>query len=306
MKLIKEINTKTETKFIFDGGNLISRTDLNYQEDTGECFEYFLSQKIVQKPIKNIEISIIYEFEIEDHRLMYDDYFMSRISDFENTNPISKMAIKYSLVQTYDTTPYGHCIYFDPNFWVTKHQDDIINYFFQSKLLEKIEAISFDSPLEYIYYQDNEYNQSYVKPEDHLEGENMIKMNITFEEIIGEEMRSKFKYSNGEEMSIIQNDDVIIQMFKNPNWKYLSHWDYDHFKDLGSEDPNSRNSYLSRSQGRLFVKKALQALNNKDAVVEYFSDVLMCLNKGGISIWFDKRQHHDKLEIEQLAEFVNN
>ena len=46
MQIKEEVNTKDETKFIFDAGNIITRNDVKFEEDAGACFDYFLDQKM--------------------------------------------------------------------------------------------------------------------------------------------------------------------------------------------------------------------------------------------------------------------
>ena len=79
MKIKEEINNEDETKFIFNAGNIITRNDVKFEEDARACFDYFLDQKIIQSPVKKLEISMVYEFEIEDHAAKYDDYFLNKI-----------------------------------------------------------------------------------------------------------------------------------------------------------------------------------------------------------------------------------
>ena len=51
MIIKEEINTKDNTKFIFDLGDIVLRNDVRYDQDVRKCFEYFLKQNILQNPI---------------------------------------------------------------------------------------------------------------------------------------------------------------------------------------------------------------------------------------------------------------
>ena len=71
INLEQETNTNKRTFFKFNCGNLKSRNDVSFLKDLDHCSKQIFEKKIIQDPILNIEIIMVYEVEIDDS--MADD-----------------------------------------------------------------------------------------------------------------------------------------------------------------------------------------------------------------------------------------
>ena len=66
MKISEKINTAEETTFTFYGGNLTTREDVSFFEDIDLMTKLLFREEIIQNPIRNLNISLVYDCELED------------------------------------------------------------------------------------------------------------------------------------------------------------------------------------------------------------------------------------------------
>lgn len=69
MKITNQINTADETLFEFHGGNLSTREDVSFFEDIDLMTKLLFKEEILQNPILNLNITLIYDCELEDPAL---------------------------------------------------------------------------------------------------------------------------------------------------------------------------------------------------------------------------------------------
>ena len=121
MKISKKINTAEETTFIFYGGNLTTREDVSFFEDIDLMTKLLFEEEIIQNPIHNLNITLIYDCELEDPALAQREdlgikEFEEEIEDemFEmleqkkscdeiaNKFKVSVESVRYNLLMKYD------------------------------------------------------------------------------------------------------------------------------------------------------------------------------------------------------------
>ena len=66
MKIIENINTVEKTSIVFHGGNLKERNDVSFFEDLDLLTKELFKIKILQNPITNINVELIYDAEMHD------------------------------------------------------------------------------------------------------------------------------------------------------------------------------------------------------------------------------------------------
>ena len=66
MKIIENINTAEQTMIVFHGGNLKERNDVSFFEDLDLLTKELFKIKILQNPITNINVELIYDCEMHD------------------------------------------------------------------------------------------------------------------------------------------------------------------------------------------------------------------------------------------------
>ena len=66
MKIIENINTAEKTSIVFHGGNLKERNDVSFFEDLDLLTKELFKIKILQNPIINFDVKLIYECEVTD------------------------------------------------------------------------------------------------------------------------------------------------------------------------------------------------------------------------------------------------
>tara|TARA_B110000483_G_scaffold29558_1_gene35881 strand:+ start:633 stop:1418 length:786 start_codon:yes stop_codon:yes gene_type:complete len=66
MKIIENINTAEQTMIVFHGGNLKERNDVSFFEDLDLLTKELFKIKILQNPITNINVELIYDAEMHD------------------------------------------------------------------------------------------------------------------------------------------------------------------------------------------------------------------------------------------------
>jgi len=66
MKIIENINTAEQTMIVFHGGNLKERNDVSFFEDLDLLTKELFNIKILQNPIINFDVKLIYECEVTD------------------------------------------------------------------------------------------------------------------------------------------------------------------------------------------------------------------------------------------------
>jgi len=66
MKIIENINTAEKTSIVFHGGNLKERNDVSFFEDLDLLTKELFKIKILQNPITNINVELIYDAEMHD------------------------------------------------------------------------------------------------------------------------------------------------------------------------------------------------------------------------------------------------
>jgi hypothetical protein len=294
MKIKEEVNTKDETKFIFDAGNIIVRNDVKFEEDAGVCFDYFLDQKIIQNPIKKIEISMIYQFEIEDRKAQYDDYFLNKIEedglDDEFLTPKSLLALKYSLIESHFSkgniiTKPGWQLSFGLNHWLSDHHR-IISHFFKDNKLQEFSSISFMPESEIIYYLDTDFSRRYINPEWR-------------EQYVTQNDNSDIRLGDFYELEYADPMEVFQKEFNNPNW-YC-------FPFIGNDfDYNSLYAHAGDVIGYNSIADALHLINNDKVKIMNLSEHHFCLQKGDKLIYTGDNVSYDSENFQKtIAESLN-
>ena len=294
MKIKEEVNTKDETKFIFDAGNIILRNDVKFEEDAGACFDYFLDQKIIQNPIKKIEISMIYEFEIEDHRAKYDDYFLNKTNedglDDEFLTPKSLLALKYSLIKSHFSkgniiTMPGRQLSFGLNYWLSDHHR-IISHFFKDNKLQEFSSISFMPESEIIYYLDTDFSRRYINPE-------------LREQYVIQNDNSDIELGDFYELDYADDIEIFHKEFNNPNW-YC-------FPFIGMDlDINSLYAHVGDVIGYNSIADALHLINNDKVKIMNLSEHRFCLQKGDKLIYTGDNVSYDSENFQKtITESLN-
>ena len=296
MKIKEEINNKDETKFIFNAGNIITRNDVKFEEDARACFDYFLDQKIIQNPIKKLEISMVYEFEIEDHAAKYDDYFLNKMAHDDFLVPKSRIVIKYELIKSPAKKPYnirspGLRILFGLNFWLSDHQR-IINYFFKDNKHQEYASIAFQTENEIIYYADTDFSRRYINPEWR---EQYVIQN-KFSPLGLESFFSEL--SNYDDLST-DSMEIIQKEFNNPNW----YW----FPFIGNDlDDNSLFAYVGDVIAYNSIADGLHLINNDKVEVVNLSEHRFCLQKGDKFIYTGDNYSYSSYDVQTtIASSIN-
>lgn len=294
MKIKEEINNKDETKFIFNAGNIIARNDVKFEEDAKACFDYFLDQKIIQNPIKKLEISMVYEFEIEDHVAKNDDYFLNKMEedslDDDFLIPKSLLAIRYELIKSYPSKfvkirKPGLQISFGLNFWLSDHQR-IISCLFKDNKLQEFKSILFQPESEIIYYADTDFSSRYINPE-------------WCEQYVIQNKSSDLELSHFCDSITEQSMEIIQEEFNNPNWYWFS------FIGMDLRD-NSLFRYVGDVIAYNSIADGLHLINNDEVEVVNLGEHHFCLQKGDKFIYTgDNTSYNSKGDQKTIANSIN-
>ncbi len=121
MKISEKINTAEETTFTFYGGNLTTREDVSFFEDIDLMTKLLFEEEIIQNPIRNLNISLVYDCELEDPAValredlgikefeedledeMYEMLDQKKTCDeIANKFKVSVESVRYNLLTKYD------------------------------------------------------------------------------------------------------------------------------------------------------------------------------------------------------------
>ena len=121
MKISEKINTAEETIFTFYGGNLTTRKDVSFFEDIDLMTKLLFEEEIIQNPIRNLNITLIYDCELEDPAVaqredlgikefeedledeMYEMLDQKKTFDeIANKFKVSVESVRYNLLTKYD------------------------------------------------------------------------------------------------------------------------------------------------------------------------------------------------------------
>ena len=121
MKISEKINTAEETTFTFYGGNLTTREDVSFFEDIDLMTKLLFEEEIIQNPIRNLNITLIYDCELEDPAValredlgikefeedledeMYEMLEQKKTFDeIANKFKVSVESVRYNLLTKYD------------------------------------------------------------------------------------------------------------------------------------------------------------------------------------------------------------
>lgn len=307
MIIKEEINTKDNTKFIFDLGDIVLRNDVRYDQDVRECFEYFLKQNILQNPIKNIELSMVYEFDIRDELAFTDDYFQKKTEGFDDDyilNPMSRIAIKFPFIKSHNDS-----ITFDINIWLgfdlrAQFQPYTSN-FFKDINLNEFKNILFKAGKVELYYVDTPFAQRYINPEWLTPEDNDFFLDNFFAE------DHYIKYNTNDIF------DVFFKFCNNDNFlwaEFLGEWD----SIAGNLTYDSIFLHIKSNQ---IADALIQINNNNVSVVKREADQVphyvrefanekkgtnYCMQKGDKYIFIgDNAGPEAKSHQEAIAECIN-
>ena len=221
MKIIKKINTAEETTFTFYGGNLTTREDVSFFEDIDLMTKLLFKEEIIQNPIRNLKISLVYDCELEDPAIALredlgikefeedlEDEMFEMLEQKKTCNEIAKKfnvseeSVRYNLLTKYDDPCSLNIMEIEKNrirvlddFWVGKEK--MLNEKIFSKLHKSINEFEFD-------------------------------------------IRSFLAKYMGHSLSEEDDNAVIRENFNNPRWEngmsmlFIDYNDYPHLKDLQS------------------------------------------------------------------------
>ena len=121
MKITNQINTADETLFEFYGGNLCTRENVSFFEDIDLMSKLLFKEEILQNPILNLNITLIYDCELEDPALaqreelgikefdedIEDQMFKmleqkSTCDEIAKKFEVSEESVRYNLLTKYD------------------------------------------------------------------------------------------------------------------------------------------------------------------------------------------------------------
>ena len=219
MKISKKINTAEETIFIFYGGNLTTRKDVSFFEDIDLMTKLLFREEIIQNPIRNLNISLVYDCELEDPALaqredlgikefeedLEDEMFemleqKKTCDEIAKKFKVSEESVRYNLLTKYDDPCSLNIMEIEKNrirvlddFWVGKEK--MLNEKIFSKLHKDIYEFEFD-------------------------------------------IRSFLAKYMGHSLSEEDDNAFIRENFNNPRWEngmsmlFIDYNDYPHLKDL--------------------------------------------------------------------------
>ena len=168
MKISEKINTAEETTFTFYGGNLTTREDVSFFEDIDLMTKLLFEEEIIQNPIRNLNITLIYDCELEDPALalredlgikefeedLEDEMFemleeKKTCDEIANKFKVSVESVRYNLLMKYDDPCSLNIIEIENNrirvlddYWIGNEK--MLNERIFSKLHSDIYELEFD------------------------------------------------------------------------------------------------------------------------------------------------------------------
>jgi hypothetical protein len=168
MKITNQINTANETLFEFYGGNLCTREDVSFVEDIVLMSKLLFKEEILQNPILNLNVTLIYDCELEDPALALredlgikefeedTEYQMFEMLEQKSTcNEIAKKfevseeSVRYNLLTKYDDPCSLNIMEIENNrirvlddYWIGNEK--MLNEKIFSKLHKDINEFEFD------------------------------------------------------------------------------------------------------------------------------------------------------------------
>ena len=219
MKISEKINTAEETTFTFYGGNLTTREDVSFFEDIDLMTKLLFREEIIQNPIRNLNISLVYDCELEDPVFALREDLGIKEFDEDIEDEMSEMLEQ------------------------KKTYDEIANKFKVS-----IESVRYNLLMKYddpcsLNIMEIENNRIRVLDDYWIGNEKLLNKKI-FSKLHSDIYEIEFdirafiaKYMGD---SITDDDDniVIRETYNNPRWEdgmsmlFLDYIDYSYLKDL--------------------------------------------------------------------------
>ena len=169
MKISEKINTAEETTFTFYGGNLTTREDVSFFEDIDLMTKLLFEEEIIQNPIRNLNITLIYDCELEDPVLAlredlgikeFDEDIEDEMSEMleqkktydeiANKFKVSLESVRYNLLTKYDDPCSLNIMEIENNrirvlddYWIGNEK--LLNKKIFSKLHSDVYELEFDT-----------------------------------------------------------------------------------------------------------------------------------------------------------------